>query len=127
MKKQSQQLGMNVSTASNRLVKDLLFKFVQIADYTCYRCKRKLTRETFSIDHIEAWLDSEDPISKFFDLGNIAFSHFSCNAGAGKRNIVHTNWYMQGKPGRHPSMVAGDKRRVYDSQKRREQYRRTGK
>ena len=78
MKKQN-QLGMNPSTASHRLVKDILFQFIKEANIPCYRCGLDLTRESFSIEHKEPWLDSEDPRKMFFDLNNISFSHKSCN------------------------------------------------
>lgn len=79
MKKQ-QQLGMNPSTASHRLVKDTLWRLVvQAGEDTCYRCGEFMTRETFSIEHKEAWLDSSDPTGLYFDQDNISFSHLSCN------------------------------------------------
>ena len=84
--KKAEQLGMNPSTASGRLLKDLLFKFAIDAGHVCYQCGEELTRDTFSIEHIEPWLDSEDPKGLFFDLSNIAFSHLKCNVSAGRRN-----------------------------------------
>lgn len=79
MKKQ-QQLGMNPSTASNRLVKDTLWRLVvQAGQNVCYRCSQPMTRETFSIEHKEAWLDSDDPLGLYFDQENISFSHLNCN------------------------------------------------
>lgn len=38
-----------------------------------------MTRDTFSLEHIEPWLDSEDPVGLFFNQDNISFSHLSCN------------------------------------------------
>jgi len=38
-----------------------------------------MSRETFSIEHVIPWLDSEDPVKLFFDLDNISFSHLKCN------------------------------------------------
>lgn len=79
MKKQS-QLGMNPSTASNRLVKDTLWRLVvQTGQDICYRCEELMTRETFSIEHKESWLDSSDPLGLYFSQENISFSHKSCN------------------------------------------------
>lgn len=72
------QLGMNPSTASHRLVKDILFSLVK--DTPCFHCGGKLDRETFSIEHKVPWLHSEDPVKMFFDLGNISFSHGGCNS-----------------------------------------------
>lgn len=81
--KKTSQLGMNPSTASNRLVKDLLFKLVcETGRNMCYQCGGELTRETFSIEHMNPWVDSEDPVKNYFDLDNISFSHHSCNVGA---------------------------------------------
>lgn len=84
MKKHS-QLGMNPSTASGRLLKDLLFKFAKDAGHVCHQCGKELDRESFSIEHKTPWLDSEDPQKLFFDLDNIAFSHKSCNIAAARR------------------------------------------
>lgn len=79
MKKQN-QLGMNPSTASHRLVKDILYSLiVETGRNTCYKCGKPMCRKTFSIEHITPWLDSEDPAKLFFDLQNISFSHKSCN------------------------------------------------
>ena len=88
MKKQL-QLGLNPGTASHRLVKDLLFKFVVDAGHTCFRCGLILTRDDFSIEHKEPWLDSAEPAVKFFDLSNIAFSHKVCNYGAARKHHSH--------------------------------------
>lgn len=82
------QLGVHYSTASNRLVKDLLFDFAVKAGHKCYRCNLDLTRDGFSIEHKIEWMDSDDPIDKFFDLDNIAFSHLKCNSSAGRRVLA---------------------------------------
>ena len=84
MKKQ-QQLGINPGTASHRLVKDLLFKFVVDAGHKCFRCDLPLTRGDFSIEHIVPWLDSNDPAGLYFDLANIAFSHRVCNFAVARK------------------------------------------
>lgn len=85
MSKKSEQLGMDPSLASYRLVKDLLFDFIIKAGHKCYRCDNELTRETFSIDHKIVWLDSDSPIGLYFDLKNIKFSHKLCNSLAARR------------------------------------------
>lgn len=82
--KKQEQLGMNPSTASNRLVKDILFFFVQNNDIKCYHCNKEMSREDFSIEHIKPWLDSEDPVKLYFDLNNISFSHLKCNREAAR-------------------------------------------
>jgi hypothetical protein len=86
--KKTAQLGMNPGTASQRLVKDLLFDFVQKAGHVCFRCGGELSRGDFSIEHKEPWLDSDDPLGLFFDLNNIAYSHRDCNTK--DRRIVKT-------------------------------------
>lgn len=82
--KKTLQLGMNPSTASGRLVKDILFDFVDKSGAICHQCGEKMTRDTFSIEHKVPWLDSEDPVSLYFDLDNIAFSHLICNTKASR-------------------------------------------
>lgn len=74
---------MNPSTASNRLVKDILFKLLEDTNQdVCFRCKEKIQRENLSIEHKIDWLDSNDPKGLFFDLNNITFSHLNCNVSA---------------------------------------------
>ena len=78
MKKQH-QLGMNPSTASGRLVKDLLWNFVETTGQSaCCKCGEPMSRETFSIEHVTPWLDSDDPVVLYFDLTNISYSHRVC-------------------------------------------------
>lgn len=92
MDKKKVQLGMNPGTASYKLVKDLLFNFVNEAGHKCFRCGGDLNRENFSIEHKVRWLDSVNPLGLFFDLSNIAFSHRSCNYGATVRpNKVYSS------------------------------------
>jgi hypothetical protein len=91
MDKKSLQLGMNPSTASGRLVKDILFSLVvETKKDICYHCKEKINREDFSIEHKNPWLDSENPHKLFFDLDNIAFSHLSCNIRASRPSNLPT-------------------------------------
>lgn len=78
--KKKEQLGMNPSTASGRLVKDVLWKLiVETRQNMCYACSGEMTRETFSVEHKTPWLDSEDPVGLYFDLENVSFSHKVCN------------------------------------------------
>lgn len=44
-----------------------------------------MTRQTFSIEHKEPWLDSADPLGMYFDMANISFSHISCNTSEARR------------------------------------------
>lgn len=81
--KKHNQLGMNPSTASHRLLKDLLFSFIK--DRPCSKCGELMVRENFSVEHIMPWLDSSNPIELYFDLTNISYSHLSCNIGAARK------------------------------------------
>lgn len=117
MKKQ-QQLGINPGTASHRLVKDLLFKFVIDAGHVCFRCGFPLLREDFSIEHKEPWLDSTDPTAKYFDLSNIAFSHRSCNFGAARKPTKV--WETEEERKDHEATLERDRWKKLSSDKQRE-------
>jgi len=82
-KQHAESLGFNQMAHANRvLMKDLVFHYAQKLGLTnCYRCKKSLTREDFTIDHIESWRNKPDAKELFFDLTNIRFSHLSCNCG----------------------------------------------
>lgn len=86
-KKKTEQLGMNPSTAQNRLKKDILFSLIKKLDlHLCYQCKKKINSvEELSIEHKVPWLDSDNPKELFFDLDNIAFSHLKCNISAARK------------------------------------------
>lgn len=81
---------MNPSTASNRLIKDILFNFISKDNIKCFHCNEEMTREDFSIEHKIPWLDSENPIDLYFNLDNISFSHISCNVSR-RRNIKRSH------------------------------------
>ncbi len=84
--RKKKQLGMNPSTASHRLVKDILWKFIKdTGNNICFQCQGAMDRENFSIEHKEPWLDSDDPQGLFFNLDNISFSHISCNISSARR------------------------------------------
>jgi hypothetical protein len=83
--KKSDKLGMNEGTARNVLLRDTLFRFVVNSGHHCFRCGGVLERSNFSLDHMESWLDAENPSATFFDQDNIAFSHLSCNSAAGAK------------------------------------------
>lgn len=86
-RRKKEQLGMAGGTASNRLRKMVMFSILKKHnENTCYRCNEEIaTSDELSVEHKEPWLDSDNPIEKFFDLENIAFSHLSCNVGSGRR------------------------------------------
>jgi hypothetical protein len=130
--KKSRQLGMHHSTASARLLKDLLFMFVSREQKDCFRCHERLTRGTFSIEHIEPWLDSDDPRSNFFNLSNISFSHLSCNVRARRQ----TRFAQHGTHSKYTKGCSCDeckeahrkyKKKNYSPEKRRKRYLKNGK
>ena len=84
--KKALQLGMNASTASGRLVKDLLWDFIVKTDSNyCHHCGAPMERDNFSIEHKTPWLDSADPKGLFFDINNISYSHLRCNISAARK------------------------------------------
>lgn len=86
MDKKKQQLGMNPSTASHRLVKDLLYEYGVVRQHKrCFHCGEPMSREDFSIEHITPWLDSDNPVELYFDLDNVDFSHHCCNLAAARK------------------------------------------
>lgn len=94
--KKTDQLGMPIGTASNRLRKLIIFSLLkQTGKNFCFQCGAEIESEKqLSIEHKIPWLDSENPISLFFDLENIAFSHLSCNSSAARpRETKHPSFH----------------------------------
>ncbi len=126
-KKKKEQLGMGDSTASHKLRKLILFSLVrQTAQDICYRCKTKIeTVEDLSIKHKTPWLNSSDPVSSFFDLTNIAFSHLRCNI-ADRRKPNKKYFTVEELKVANQSRWRDSKRKNYSSEARRAKYLRTG-
>lgn len=84
-KKCSEQLGMNYSTATSRLKKNILFNLLVTYDLNiCFHCQKRIELvEELSVEHKVPWLDNSSEL--FWDLENIGFSHLSCNCRAGKK------------------------------------------
>ena len=82
----AKQLGMNPSTASNRLKKHLMYTLaIKLDMHWCYQCGAEIKDcDDFTVEHKTPWLHSEDPRGLFFDIDNIAFSHKSCNYSASR-------------------------------------------
>ena len=125
--KKREQLGMDDSTASHKLRKLILFSLVrQTAQDFCFRCQTKIeTVEELSIEHKTPWLDSSNPISTFFDLTNIAFSHLRCNI-ADRRKPNKKYFTDDELKTANKSRWRDSKRRNYSSEARRAKYLRTG-
>jgi len=77
----TEQLGLNVSTATQRLYRKIMFDLsVKCRANKCIRCGELIDKlEDFSIDHKVEWLHSDNANELFFDLDNIGFSHKDCN------------------------------------------------
>lgn len=88
-KLKSERLGMNFSTASNRLRKVILFEFIKKFNIdSCFRCNKVITSvEEMSIEHKKPWLYEDNAYDLYFNLENIAFSHRSCNSSNTRRNL----------------------------------------
>lgn len=72
-------LGMNWSTANNRLKKMIIFKLlVDSSKNVCFKCSSLIENiEELSIEHKKPWENID--VALFWDMNNIAFSHVSCN------------------------------------------------
>lgn len=132
MNKKQQQLGMNPSTAQHRLVKDILWSLiVRTNNHICCKCNKEMTRETYSIEHIKPWLDSDDPIGLFFSLDNISFSHLSCNISDARKSIKDCGTYAKYKRFCRCSLckkaAAEHSSKYYSTEQRTERYKRNGK
>lgn len=122
--KKSELLGMNFMTARSRLDRDLLFDFVVRAGHKCHRCGEALTRDDFSVEHKTHWSSAEDPKASFFDLTNIAYSHFNCNSKF--KSTAREHNYAKGC---RCDECRADKRRYrgeHDPVKRRARYEKYG-
>lgn len=123
--KKEKQLGMKLGTAEHRLRKKIMFCMAEKLGMTvCYRCNKKIESiDEVSIEHKNPWLDSENPIEKFFDIENIAFSHLSCNSSVGRRNRKYTKLEFLEKERKRKKNYMRDK---YSTESRRKKYRETG-
>ena len=83
-KEKTRVLGINFSTASQRLRKLILFDFMQRLDLDqCFQCGKQIEDvDDMSIEHKRPWQSADDPTAEFFNLDNIDFSHLRCNIGA---------------------------------------------
>ena len=129
--KKKQQLGMNPSTASGRLVKDLLWNFVETTGQSaCCKCGEPMSRETFSIEHTTPWLDSDDPVGLYFDISNISYSHLRCNIETARRSKAECGSSRSYDNGCRCSLCKEAKAKKYansySASKRNERYLRTG-
>lgn len=92
----SEQLGMNIGTASSQLKKRIMFKLLQrLGEDFCYQCKERIESvDDLSVEHKVAWLHVSPDL--FWDLDNIAFSHLSCNIKAANRPLDRRKYASEG-------------------------------
>lgn len=97
-KKKYDVLGIDPSTAQNRLKKILLFKYIKLAkENICFQCNKEIiSKDELSIEHKIPWIKNGKEL--FWDINNIAFSHLKCNIGAAEKS-------QKGKI-KHPSISA---------------------
>jgi DNA-binding Lrp family transcriptional regulator len=86
--RKSKQLGINYSTACNRLRKLVLFSILKKYDLNiCYRCNNEiLSAKDLTFDHKVDWLNNSTDL--FWDIDNVAFSHRKCNIPANSMKII---------------------------------------
>lgn len=114
-------LGMPHGTAANRLRKMVLFSVLrQFGLNICFRCNRAIdTERDLSLEHKTPWQSAPDPVAMFFEIANIAYSHLSCNSGAGVRP---SKLYASRSEMRKAVESRRRGRRVYDSEYRQKYY-----
>lgn len=113
---------MNPSTAQHRLLKDILWNLILKTNQNfCCKCGCEMTRADFSIEHVEPWLDSDDPVRLFFDMNNISFSHLVCNM-ASRRPPSHKVQDREDYYRKVREKDAERKRKAYSPDKRRAKY-----
>jgi hypothetical protein len=90
----SEFLGISYYHASVKLLRSILFSFLQeTGKDICFRCNKKIdTIKEFSIEHKKPWLNVS--IELFYDLSNVAFSHRICNSSMTSNRICEfgKNW-----------------------------------
>lgn len=90
-----ESLGVKAGKALGMLKKSIMFSLVvETKRNICYRCGKEIESvDDFSIEHMESWKRSDNPIDKFYNLNNIAFSHETCN----RKAVYHSEDYCKGK------------------------------
>lgn len=123
----SRLLGMSFGTARARLDRDLLYAMAKELDrLNCFRCSKHVERENFSVDHKKNWSVAVDPVTAYFDLTNIAFSHQRCNSGHTEQPEHSKGAYDRGCRCDICCMAKRNARAPYDPAKREQRYLRYG-
>lgn len=120
-------LGMNFSTASHQLRRNIMFRLIcEAGKDACFRCGKKIETSTeLSIEHKEAWMQALNPYDSFFDYENIAYSHLSCNASAASKPHKKHESTEARRLANKPEHAA-NMRKHYTKERRRARYLATG-
>jgi len=83
--RKAEQLGMPYGTAMARLRKMILFHLIKrLNKDRCFRCGETIKDiDELSVDHKVPWRKNSPRL--FWDMENIAFSHWQCNTEAADR------------------------------------------
>ena len=124
--KRKLMLGMSIGKANAILLRSILYQLVcEAGRNTCHQCGLPILREKeLSIEHKESWQLSGDPVSLFFDLSNISFSHRACNYRAAFRQRKYHSEEARAEAQREQDTAR--KRAVYTRERRQKKYRETG-
>lgn len=82
LRTKTERLGMSYVKAYRRLIREIVFQFFsdRLKRVYCYRCGKEIDHiSDFHIDHKIPWLWSDNPVSNFFNIDNLAASHSACN------------------------------------------------
>lgn len=76
--------GVVSSTARHRLRSNIIYAFFVNRDGDkCLRCGEPVDFLEYSIDHLESFWESSDPVSYFYDVEKCFMSHLDCNSKHG--------------------------------------------
>jgi hypothetical protein len=133
----SELLGSSFSSAYQRMLKNILYDKIIVANnIKCMRCGEEMSREDFSIDHIEQWRAADNPFESMVSSDNCDFSHLSCNTkeGASRRKLGHGTCASYNRGCRcdvckNAQSIANKKyhKKNYSKEKRRKRYENEGR
>jgi hypothetical protein len=122
--KKDDMLGDSYQKLTAQLRKAVLLHYVTLAGHhLCFRCGKPITNPVqLSLDHVVPWMHEQEARKLFDDVGNIRFSHTSCNSGHRRQNITRrTNTGLKGvrvvqrkkKPNNYQAMVHHQGKQIY--------------
>lgn len=117
-------LGDSYQKLTAQLRKAVLLHYITLAGHhVCSRCGIPITDPVqLSLDHVVPWMHESDALKLFTDIGNVRFSHTSCNSAHRRQNITRrTNTGLKGvrvvkhkrKPDNYQVMVHHQGKQIY--------------